>query len=134
MEPPSEQQKEQILKLFTDGASNDEGACAGLKITYTEGQDFTYTIRLEFKSTNNEVEYEASLSGLRIAKKLGAQHLAAHIDSMLVANQIEGSYDAKDEKMASYLAQAKALMGTFVTCMVKHVKRGENKQADALAI
>ncbi|XP_076925608.1 uncharacterized protein LOC143588516 [Bidens hawaiensis] len=51
---------------------------------------------------------------------------------MLVANQIEGSYDAKDDKMASYLAQAKALMATFTTCKVKHIKRSENKQADAL--
>ncbi|XP_076951248.1 uncharacterized protein LOC143624501 [Bidens hawaiensis] len=45
----------------------------------------------------------------------------------------KGSYDAKDEKMASYLAQDNALMGTFITCKVKHVKLSENKQADALS-
>ncbi|XP_076920860.1 uncharacterized protein LOC143582114 [Bidens hawaiensis] len=50
---------------------------------------------------------------------MGGRHLEAHVDSMLVANQIEGSYDAKDDKMASYL--------------VKHIKRSENKQADALS-
>ncbi|XP_076916579.1 uncharacterized protein LOC143576362 [Bidens hawaiensis] len=121
IEPPAEQQKEQVWKLFTDGASNNEGAGTGLRITNPEGQDFTYAIRLEFKSTNNEAEYEALLAGLRIAKKLGAQHLEVHVDSMLVSNQIEGSYDAKDDKMTSYLAQAKALMGTFNTCKVKHV-------------
>ncbi|XP_076895248.1 uncharacterized protein LOC143547803 [Bidens hawaiensis] len=114
IEPPADQQREQVWKLFTDGASNDEGVGAGLRITNPDGQHFTYVIRLEFKSTNNEAEYEALLAGLRIAKKLGAQHLEAHVDSMLVANQIEGSYDAKDDKMASYLAQAKALMGAFL--------------------
>ncbi|XP_076911245.1 uncharacterized protein LOC143569148 [Bidens hawaiensis] len=133
MDPPVEQQKEQVWKLFTTGSSNDGGGGAGLRITNLEGHDFTYAIRFEFKSINNEAEYEALLAGLRIAKKLGAQHLEAHVDSMLVANQIEGSYDAKDEKMASYLTQAKALMGTFITCKVKHVKRSENKQADALS-
>ncbi|XP_076928008.1 uncharacterized protein LOC143591798 [Bidens hawaiensis] len=51
---------------------------------------------------------------------------------MLVANQIEGAYEAKDDKMASYLAQAKALMLNFTTCKVKHINRSENKQADAL--
>ncbi|XP_076888486.1 uncharacterized protein LOC143538933 [Bidens hawaiensis] len=35
--------------------------------------------------------------------------------------------------MASYLAQAKTLMATFATCRVKHIKRSENKQADALS-
>ncbi|XP_076883275.1 uncharacterized protein LOC143531995 [Bidens hawaiensis] len=133
IDPPVDQQKEQVWKPFTDGASTDEGADAGLRITNPEGQHFTYAIRVEFKSTNNEAEYEALLAGLRIAKKLGARHLEAHVDSMLVENQIEGSYDAKYDKMASYLAQAKALMATFVTCKVKHIKWSENKQADALS-
>ncbi|XP_076899162.1 uncharacterized protein LOC143552953 [Bidens hawaiensis] len=35
--------------------------------------------------------------------------------------------------MASYLAQAKTLMATFATCKVKHIKRSENKQDDALS-
>ncbi|XP_076915730.1 uncharacterized protein LOC143575173 [Bidens hawaiensis] len=105
----------------------------GLRIINPEGQDFTFAIRLEFKSTNNKAEYEALLTGLRIAKKLGAKHSKAHVDSMMVANQIEGTNDAKDEKMTSYLAQAKVIMGTFITWKVKHVKRSENKQADALS-
>ncbi|XP_076891665.1 uncharacterized protein LOC143543167 [Bidens hawaiensis] len=35
--------------------------------------------------------------------------------------------------MASYLAQDKVLMAAFATCKVKHIKRSENKQADALS-
>ncbi|XP_076931902.1 uncharacterized protein LOC143597220 [Bidens hawaiensis] len=131
IETPEDQTKDEVWNMFTDGASNDEGAGAGLKITNPEGQHFTYTLRLKIKSTNNEAEYEALLAGLRIAKKLWARYLEAHVDSMLVANQIEGSYDAKDDKMASYLAQAKTLMATFATCKVKHIKRSENKQAES---
>ncbi|XP_076913495.1 uncharacterized protein LOC143572149 [Bidens hawaiensis] len=133
IEAPVDQKQDEVWKMFTDGASNDEGTGAGLKITNPEGQHFTYALRLEFKSTNNEAEYEALLAGLRITKKLGARHLEAHVDSMLVANQIEGSYDAKDNKMALYLAQTKALMATFATCKVKHINISENKQADALS-
>ncbi|XP_076944267.1 uncharacterized protein LOC143614833 [Bidens hawaiensis] len=133
IEPPVDQRKDEVWKLFTDGASNDEGAGADLRITNPEGQHFTYAIRLEFKSTNIEAEYEALLAGLRIVKKLGAQHLEAHVDSMLVANQIEGSYDAKVDKMASYLAQVKMIMSTFITCKVKQIRRSENRQADALS-
>ncbi|XP_076950289.1 uncharacterized protein LOC143623215 [Bidens hawaiensis] len=35
--------------------------------------------------------------------------------------------------MASYLAQAKVLTTAFTTCKVKHIKRSENKQTDALS-
>ncbi|XP_076957532.1 uncharacterized protein LOC143633044 [Bidens hawaiensis] len=70
IKPPVDQRKDEVWKLFIDGASNDEGAGAGLRITNPKGQHFTYAIRLEFKRTNNEAEYEALLVGLRIAKKI----------------------------------------------------------------
>ncbi|XP_076926266.1 uncharacterized protein LOC143589375 [Bidens hawaiensis] len=119
--------------LFTDGASNDEGSGAELKLISPRKQEFTYTIRLDFKSSNNEAKYEAFLAGLRIANKFGAQYEEAHIDSMLVANQVNGSYEAKDEAMASYLEQVRQLIQKFKSCKVKHIKRSENKLTDAVS-
>ncbi|XP_076881166.1 uncharacterized protein LOC143529221 [Bidens hawaiensis] len=75
----------QVWSLFTDGASISEGCGAGLGLVNPEGHEFTYAIKLDFKSTNNEAEYEAFLAGLRIAKKLGVKHLEARVDSMLIA-------------------------------------------------
>ncbi|XP_076901363.1 uncharacterized protein LOC143555742 [Bidens hawaiensis] len=92
-----------------------------------------YAIKLDFKSTNNEAEYEAILAGLRIAKKLGVKHLEARVDSMLIAGQINGTYEAKYEVMASYLSQAKDLILHFFSCKVIHIKRCENKSSDALS-
>ncbi|XP_076944125.1 uncharacterized protein LOC143614629 [Bidens hawaiensis] len=86
-----------------------------------------------FKSTNNEAKYEAFLAGLRIAKKLGVNHLEAHVDSLLIAGQINGIYEAKNDVMASYVSQAKDLMLQFSSCKVIHIKRSENKSADALS-
>ncbi|XP_071712810.1 uncharacterized protein [Rutidosis leptorrhynchoides] len=40
-----------------------------------EGKEFTYTLRFEFSTTNNEAEYEALLVGLRLARDLNIQHL-----------------------------------------------------------
>ncbi|XP_076902361.1 uncharacterized protein LOC143556772 [Bidens hawaiensis] len=68
----------QIRSWFTDGASSNEGSGAGLRWVNPESHEFTYAIKLDFKSTNNEAEYEAFLAGLRIAKKLGAM-IAAEI-------------------------------------------------------
>ncbi|KAI3807946.1 hypothetical protein L1987_23884 [Smallanthus sonchifolius] len=60
------------------------------KLVLALGNEFTYAIRLEFKSTNNEAEYEDLLAGLRIAKKMGAKHIEARVDSLLIAGQPPG--------------------------------------------
>ncbi|XP_076919719.1 uncharacterized protein LOC143580638 [Bidens hawaiensis] len=52
---------------------------------------------------------------------------------MLIASQVNGSYEAKDEVIASYLVQARQLIQNFKSCKVKHIKRSENKSADALS-
>ncbi|XP_076943277.1 uncharacterized protein LOC143613468 [Bidens hawaiensis] len=96
--------------MFTDGASSGEGSGSGLKLINPEGQEFTYAIKLNFKSTNNEAEYEAFLVGLRIARKLGVKFMEVWVDSMLIAGQVSGTYEAKNDVMASYLSQAKDLM------------------------
>ncbi|GKE32561.1 reverse transcriptase domain-containing protein [Tanacetum coccineum] len=35
-----------------------------------EGKEYTYALRFEFETTNNEAEYEALLAGLRIAQEM----------------------------------------------------------------
>ncbi|GKE56712.1 reverse transcriptase domain-containing protein [Tanacetum coccineum] len=56
--------------LFTDEASNSKGYGAGLVLISPSGVEFTYALRLNFASTNNEAEYEALLAGLRMARKM----------------------------------------------------------------
>ncbi|KAJ0468170.1 putative ribonuclease H [Helianthus annuus] len=119
--------------LYTDGASNEDAAGAGLRLVSPENHEFTYAIKLDFKNTNNEAEYESFLAGLRLAIKMGAKNLRAHIDSLLIASQVNGIYDVKGEVMALYLEQAKELLQQFQSHKVIHIKRSENKPADALS-
>ncbi|XP_076940296.1 uncharacterized protein LOC143609425 [Bidens hawaiensis] len=123
----------QIWLLFTNGASSSEGSGTGLRLVNPEGHKFTYAIKLDFKSTNNEAEYESFLAGLRIAKKLGVKHLEARVDSMLIAGQINGTYEAKNDVMASYLSQAKYLILQFSSCKVIHIKKAKTNQRMLLA-
>ncbi|XP_076932852.1 uncharacterized protein LOC143598543 [Bidens hawaiensis] len=52
---------------------------------------------------------------------------------MLIAGQINGSYEAKNDVVASYLSQANDLILQFSSCKVIHIKRSENKSADVLS-
>ncbi|XP_076902909.1 uncharacterized protein LOC143557810 [Bidens hawaiensis] len=82
---PAPPEQVHVWSLFTNGAPSGEGSGVGLRLVNPEGHEFTYAIKLDFKSTNNEVEYKAFLAGLLIAKKLGVQHLEARVDSMSIA-------------------------------------------------
>nr|GEX38966.1 hypothetical protein [Tanacetum cinerariifolium] len=62
--------KVEAWTLFTDGASSLKEAGAGLVLIDPTGTEYTYAIRLNFASTNNEAEYEALLARLRIAGKM----------------------------------------------------------------
>ena len=61
--------------LFVDGSSNQYSCGAGLVLQTPLGDQMEYAIRIGFKATNNEAEYEALLVDLRVATKLGVDSL-----------------------------------------------------------
>ncbi|GJR16279.1 reverse transcriptase domain-containing protein [Tanacetum coccineum] len=87
----------------------------------------------EFVASNNEAEYEALVAGLWIAEQMDVKNLATKVDSCLVANEINGSYIAKEQSMIQYLEKAKALIIGFKKFSIEQVPRSENKKADALS-
>ncbi|GJZ69088.1 reverse transcriptase domain-containing protein [Tanacetum coccineum] len=119
--------------LFTDGSSCIDGSGAGLILTNPEGFEFTYAMRFTFEATNNEAEYETLIAGLRIAEQMGVKNLQAHVDSRLVANQVNGSYVAKESGMIQYLNKVKTLARSFREFSIKQVPQSENKKADSLS-
>ncbi|GKC26050.1 reverse transcriptase domain-containing protein [Tanacetum coccineum] len=119
--------------LFTDGSSCTDGFGAGLILTNPEGMEFTYALRFRFDATNNEAEYEALIARLKIAKQMGVKNLQATVDSRLVANQVNGTYVAKETDMIRYLEKVKALISSFKALSIKQVPRSENKKAVALS-
>ncbi|GKC70898.1 reverse transcriptase domain-containing protein [Tanacetum coccineum] len=119
--------------LFTDGSSCLEGSGAGLILTNPEGIEFTYALRFEFDTSNNEAEYGALVARLRIAEQIGVQNLEVKFDSRLVANQINGSYIAREQSMIQYLEKAKTLISSFTKFSIEQVSRSENKKAYALS-
>nr|GEV99438.1 reverse transcriptase domain-containing protein [Tanacetum cinerariifolium] len=95
--------------LFTDGSSCVDGSGARLILTNPDGVEFTYALRFQFLASNNEAEYEALIAGLRIAARIGVKDVHVSIDSKLVANQVLGTYVAKEDNMVKYMEIVKSL-------------------------
>ena len=60
-------------------------------------------VRLDFPTTNNEAEYEALVPGLDLVEAAEATSVVIHYDSQVVANQVNGDYKCKGERMKRYL-------------------------------
>ncbi|GKE21841.1 reverse transcriptase domain-containing protein [Tanacetum coccineum] len=123
---------ESIWKLYTDGASSSDGSGVGLMLIIPEGREYTYALCFEFKTTNNEAEYEALLAELRIAREMEIKSLAIFTDSQLMANQIKGIFKARQPMIKQYLEKVKEVLKGFDTFTIEHVRRNQNKKADAL--
>ncbi|GKC01487.1 reverse transcriptase domain-containing protein [Tanacetum coccineum] len=96
-----------LWTLFTDGSSCVDGSGAS--------------------------EYEALIAGLRIAAQMGVRNVQVNVDSKLVANQVLGTYVAKEENMNKYLEKVKSLVSGFANFSISQVPRSKNKKANALS-
>jgi ribonuclease HI len=120
-------------KVYVDGASNAKGLGTEVVIITSDETVIEQSIRLDFKTSNNEAEYEAVLDGLKSAKTLGARRLIVYCDSLLVASQINEEYMARDERMAAYLLKVQTAMLDFEIVRVEQIGQNLNNHTDALA-
>ncbi|GKC22083.1 reverse transcriptase domain-containing protein [Tanacetum coccineum] len=119
--------------MYTDRASNEHGSGAGLILIDPERIEYSYALRLNFANSNNDAEYKVLLAGLRITTKIKVEKMHAFVDSRLVANQVEGSYEAKGEKTKTYKEKALEMIRSFNNFQISHIPREENRKADALS-
>ena len=85
-------------------------------------------------TTNNESEYEALLIGMVIVQIMGGNSVKVFSDSRLVAGQVKGEFEAKDERMQGYLSQVKCLWSKFDSFDLLHIPRNSNAHSDSLAM
>jgi ribonuclease HI len=70
-----------------------------------EGEELNGSLRLEFRTTNNEAEYKAVIAGLRLALELGAESVKVRSDSQVIIGYVQGEFEAKREMMKKYLTK-----------------------------
>jgi ribonuclease HI len=84
------------------------------------------------RATNNVAEYRALLLGIELATENGADELELIGDSELIVRQVEGRYKVKHAEMKELHAEVKRALAPFEKWSIRHVKRAENADADAL--
>ncbi|XP_059436668.1 uncharacterized protein LOC132169694 [Corylus avellana] len=99
------QKKDETWVVYVDGSSTRKNGGAGVVLITPDGEELCSSLRLEFKTTNNEAEYEAVLAGLGLAREMGANFVELRSDSQVIVGHIRGEFEAKRDKMKQYLSK-----------------------------
>ena len=128
--------------LFTDGGArgNPGPAGAGALIKDSKGGILKKISRPLGVRTNNWAEYEAVILGLSELKKIVPEKkrknvtIEVKLDSELIARQLSGLYQIKEETLfPQYIKVHNMLVKDFQKTTFTHIPREKNKEADALA-
>jgi ribonuclease HI len=87
-----------------------------------KGDELSYVLQIHFPTTNNIAEYEALLHELRVTREIDVQHIMCCGDSDLVAQQVAGTYKARNEVMAAYRDEVDEMAKSFLGYDIKHVR------------
>nr|GEX75014.1 hypothetical protein [Tanacetum cinerariifolium] len=99
-------------------------------IPVVETPQESWTLFTDGSSCVDGSEYEALIAGLQIVAQMGVRNVHVSVDSKLVANQVLGTYVAKEENMIKYLEMTKSLVSDFANFSISQVPRSKNKKAD----
>ncbi|XP_070054359.1 uncharacterized protein [Nicotiana tomentosiformis] len=73
------------------------------------------------------------IAGLELAKSLGAEVIEAKYDSLLVINQVNKSFEVREDRMQRYLDKLQVTLHRFKEWTLDHKPREQNSKADTLA-
>ena len=85
------------------------------------------------RGTNNFAEYHGAIAALEAALGLGAREVVLNLDSELVVRQLMGRYRVRNPGLQPLYKRVLALRQRFERVTVQHVRREQNRVADALA-
>ena len=118
--------------IHTDGGARGNPGPAGIGVVLEfDGQTHNFKKYIG-ETTNNQAEYKAVILGLEKAKELGADEVDVFLDSELVQQQLSQKYKVKNQGLAPLFVQAWNLSIGFKKIKYVHVRREDNKEADAL--
>lgn len=123
------------LIIYTDGLSkgNPGIAAIGAVIKDERGKTLTTISQRIGVTTNNVAEYQALITALQKALKLGGKKIEIRSDSELMVKQLNGKYKIKSVALRPLYLEVGQLLGQFENVVIKHIPRELNTEADSLA-
>ena len=99
--------------LLFDGSTCDRGAGIGIVLVSPLGKKYEFSLPIIATSTNNQAEYQALTKGLELLREVRADAVEVFGDSMLVINQLAGSYECRSEVLITYYERSMQLLKEF---------------------
>jgi len=119
--------------LFFDESTCDRGAGIGIVLISPQGRKYEFSLPIVATSTNNQAEYQALIKGLELLREVRADAVEIFGDSMLVINQLAGSYECRSEVLITCYERSMQLLKEFKDFRLEHVPRLHNEKANRLA-
>ena len=84
--------------IHVDGSSTQHARGISMVLQSPEGDKLKHKVRLQYQTTNNEIEYEIFLKGLELTKSVAAKSILILRDSQLIMGQVMGHMRLKKNK------------------------------------
>lgn len=120
------------IKLYGDGGSRGNPGPSASGYVLLDMQNNVLETNGEYLNitTNNQAEYHSLRLGLERARQLGAGIVHVYMDSLLVINQMKGTFKVKNKELLSVHLIVKDMLKDFDYVDFTHVPRELNKLAD----
>ena len=111
------------------------GSRSGVVLISPTQKVVTLSYKLQFFTTNNIVEYEALVLGMKAAKYFGVEQLVVFGDLEFVIQEVRDNYQVKNSKLKNYRNEVWDLIEHYFPAFnLNYVSREENEMADSLAM
>ena len=133
--PPQPISKEDILKIYADGASRKNPGPSAYAFIFVKGEEIIHSeSKFLGNATNNIAEYRAAIEALEKAVEYTRWEVEVYSDSELLVNQMNGAWRIKKKHLKELYDQIKQPKERFKQVTFYHLPR-ENKfikEADRL--
>lgn len=125
--------------IYTDGGARGNPGPAAIGVVINGPIEVKKYSEYIGKATNNEAEYQAVIFALKKLKQLIGKEKAKseadveiHLDSELLANQLNGEYKIKEKDLQLLFLEVWNLKQDFKSVSFKYIPREDNRGADRL--
>ena len=123
-----------VIAYVDGGARGNPGPAGwGAYIVSPEGDVLAQLHGALGHATNNVAEYHGLIGALTWAKAQGVARLDVRADSLLIVEQMKGTYKVKNEGLRPLHGRARLLASAIGRVTYTHVPREQNQDADRLS-